>query len=237
MVKQKISSIRLTPRAEAKRSNRIVDEYAEKISRVKGKILATPGSRVDLDSIVKAGANRDVLLDLLARSVIELPKEPVAEQMRSKQAELKSIAKKLRTLAGQGERLAKDNSTYLDLWSRFASGDFERYKTEETKRRVSLGPFQAMRDYADWAEQQVVLFGLCLRRNAPKEDRLHVLWLLSWVHSQTAGKLFENELARLLTDASEAAGKVENFTASQLRRDFERHVKNLATNVADISTP
>ena len=237
MVKRKISSIRPTSRVEAKRSNRIVDEYAEQVSRVKGKILATPGSRVDLDSIVKAGANRDVLLDLLTRCVVELPKEPAAEQMRSKQAELKSVARKLRTLARHGERLANDRFVYLDLWSPFASGDFERYKTQETKRRVSLGPFQAMRDYADWAEQQAASFGHCLRRNAQKEPRLDVLWLLSWVHSQTAGKLLENQLARLLTDASEAAGQPMKFSASQLRKGFQRHVKSPRTHVPDTSTP
>jgi hypothetical protein len=237
VVTGKISAIRRTSRVKAKGSNRTIDVYAEQVAGVKGKILATPGSQVDLDTIVKAGANRGVLLDLLARCVLELPKECAAEQMRSKQTDLKSITMKMRTLALEAERLADDSSTYLDLWSPFTNTNFEQYKKNETKRRVSLGPFQAMRDYADFTEKESASFGRCLRRNAQKERRLDVLWLLSWIHAQTAGNLFENELARLLTDASEAAGQAKNFSASQLRKDFERHVKSPRTNVPDISTP
>ena len=65
----------------------------------------------------------------------------------------------LRTVANHAERLARDSSTYLDLWAPFANKDFARYKNEEAKLRASAGPFQAMRDYAEWAEKQATLFG------------------------------------------------------------------------------
>jgi hypothetical protein len=237
VAKRKTTAIRGTSRLEAKGSNRTGKVYAEQVARIKAKILAMPGSRVDLDSIASAGANRGVLLDLLVGCVVELPKESAVEQMRSKQTDLKSIAMKMRTLALEAERLDDDSSLYLDLWSPFANTNFEQYKKKETKRRGPLVLIQAMRDYADLAEKEAALFGRCLRRNAQKERRLDVLRLLSFVQTQTAGNLFENELARLLTDASEAAGQAKTYSPSQLRKDLQRHVNSPRTNLADTSTP
>jgi hypothetical protein len=218
-------------------TSRTVDGYATELARIKRKLIAGSNAKRDLDRIVAAGANRAILVDLIAKAVIERPEDPVAERMRSKQTELKSIDLKLRTLAPQVERLAKDSSTYLEHWSPFANKGHERHKEEETKRRASLAPFQAMLDYAEWAKNQATSFGQCLRRNSQKESKLGVLWLLLWVHSQT-GNLFENELARLLTDAAEAAGLAKDFSASQLRKMFDRNIaRPSAMKAPDISTP
>ena len=225
---------RLLKRGELNRPT--INEYEALVVRVKGKLLATGSiSRQDLNPIVDAGANRASLLDLIAAAVIICPGKSVSDQMRSRSQELKSLSMQLRTVADHGERLAADGPTYLVFYSPFANQDFARYKNKKTKLRASAGPFQAMRDCADWAHKQAIYFGRCLRRNSQKEANLGLLWLLSCVHSQT-GSLFENQLARLLTDAAEAAGAPRSFTADQLRKMFKRHVSPSPAR-PDISIP
>jgi hypothetical protein len=177
----------------------------------------------DLGVIDEAGANRKILLNLLARAVIKPKERSLADRIRLKQRQLRTVAKRVRTVTTDAERLAKDNYSYLQFYSPFASKDFERHKLEETARLASRWPFEAMRRYAGWAEKEANAFGLLLRRNAQKENNLGVLFLLFWVYSQT-GKLFENQLARLLTDASEVAGQGHTFSPSKLRKMFQRHV-------------
>ena len=193
------------------------------LGEIKRKILEKPGVEVDLNPIVKAGADRDGLLDLLARAVMGEAGLSEADRIRKKQQELRSIAAQVRTVTGHAERVADDPSSYLEFRSPFKDAHFERYTDEETQRRADRWPFQGMRDYADWAEREARNFGELLRRNAQKEGDLCIFSLLSWVYSQT-GQLFADHLAPLLTDASEAAGQATNFTPGQISKMFKRHV-------------
>jgi hypothetical protein len=190
---------------------------------MKRKILATQGVERDLKPIVSAGANQDGLLDLLARAVTTTPGLAVADRIRKKQQELTSIAGQVRTVTDHAERVASDRFSYLQFVSAFANSNLEHYREQETKRRAGRWPFQGMRDYADWAEEEARKFGRLLRHNAQKEANLNIFSLLSWVYLRT-GQLFEARLARLLTDASEAAGQATNFTPAQLSKMFKRHV-------------
>lgn len=193
------------------------------IAEIKREILAKRDVEKDLKPIIDAGASRDALLDLLVRAVVSTPDMSVADRIRKKQQELRSVAAQVRTVVSHAERVANEQSSYLEFLSPFHTADFERYRDEEIKRRAARWPFQEMHRFADWAENEARKFGELLRRNGPAEGRLGIFFLLSQVYLQT-GKLFENQLARLLTDASAAIGETKTFSASNLTKTFKRHV-------------
>jgi hypothetical protein len=192
------------------------------VKEIKRKLEEIPCIDTDLKPFSKAGVDRDSLLDLLVRAVMPTPGLS-AERIRKKQEELRSVAMQVTTVARHAERVANDPSSYIEFLSPFHTVGFERYKVEETKRRSARWPFQEMRNYATWADKEACNLGELLRRNAQKEHHLSVLFLLSQVYFKT-GKILAVRLARLLTEASHAAGKDETFSASRITKMFERHV-------------
>jgi hypothetical protein len=190
---------------------------------IKRRMVCAPGARRDLDRIVRAGADRTALIDLIARAVITSPDKSPMVRMRAKQRELRSLAMQLRTVARFAVRVASDPDSYLEFLLPARTRGFERYKAEELRQRNSLSPSEAMLRYASWADKQVRSFGKCLRKNSQMERNLGPMFLLLQVHMQT-GELFAPELARLLTDASEAVRGKRTFTSGQLMKMFKRHV-------------
>ena len=75
---------------------------------LEGRILATPAVERDLKPIVDANANRESLLDLLARAVDPTTSLAVADRIRRKQQELRNVARQVRTVTSDAERVAKD---------------------------------------------------------------------------------------------------------------------------------
>jgi hypothetical protein len=200
-----------------------VTEIGQSIAQTKRRILAESGVWRDLKPILEAGMSQGALLDLLARTVMPCSRPTIADEIRRKQQELRSVAAQVRTTVHHAERVANSSSNYIAFRSPFRNVDFERYRDEEPKKRASQWPFKEMLGYADWAEKEARHFGELLRRNARKEPRLEVLSLLSTVYAQT-GATFEQQLARLLTDAAEAVGRSEKFTAGGLTKMYKRHV-------------
>ncbi len=206
------------------------------IAQIKRKILAMPGARRDLRVIVRAaGVDREVLLDLLAMAVTPQEKK-LAVKIRAKQRQLESVAGQIRAVTDDAERLANDPTAYLQFYSPFADGAAEDYRKQRAARLASQWSFAGMRGFAEWAEKEARTLGWWLRRNSQKESKLGILFLLYQVHFWT-DKLFEPELARLLVDASEAAGENETFSPSQLTKLFQRTVAPIAKSRSDISTP
>jgi hypothetical protein len=192
------------------------------IVQIKNRVLATPGCKADLARIGKAGADGPALLDLLARAVAP-QEEALADKVRKRQQQLKSIAGQVCTVTRHAERIANDPSFYPHLHSAFAANDADEHKKEEAALLASRWPFAAMRSYADWAERQSHFLGRWLRRNSQKERNLGVMFLLRQVHLWT-DRLFADNLARLLTVASEAAGEKVPFSSSKLTKMFNRNV-------------
>jgi hypothetical protein len=201
----------------------VKDETNQTIVEIKRKLQATPGIDADLKPIVKAGLDRDSLLDLLVQAVMPTPALSVTDRIRKKQQELRSVAMQVTTVARHAERMANDPSSYIEFFSPFRTAEFKRHRDEGTKRRAARWPFKEMRDYANWAENEARNFGELLRRNAPAEHRVGIFFVLSQVYLKT-GEIHAVRLARLLTDASHATGKNEMFSAGRLTKMFERHV-------------
>jgi PAS domain-containing protein len=199
----------------------------EMVAKIKRGILASSNASYHLRCISSAGMDRDVLLDLLARAVVDdldaSSSKSQTERMRAKQRELRSIAGQMETMARHAERVALDPESYLEFWSPMSSKDFEDYKSRQSRLRASRWPFQSMREYANWARDMAQTFGKCLTRNARRERYLGIFFLLIQVHHRT-GKRFEAHLAHLLTDAFQFAGVKRVFTKDQLRKMFVRHV-------------
>lgn len=216
-------------------------ETVRDVTAIKRKLIRTEGFAHDVSMIFKTNEERDLnaLLDLLVRAVIPIREKLEVEQIRKRQKQLRSIAEQIRTVIRHAQRLALDSLSYVQFYSPMGS---KEYKKQEAERLASRWPFQEMLTCADWAKREAGSFGKLLRRNSQKEQRLEVLFLLLWVYlrigkpSQTAF----TALARLLEDASKAAGVSKNFSSGQLRKDFERHVLRLAETPdgqRDIWTP
>lgn len=205
------------------------------IDEIRRKTCTTAGTRNDLQEILKAGAGKDALLSALAMAVMPPSGKSNCDHMRNQQKQLRSLAGQIRTVAQHAERLALDPRTYLDLWPRLMDQSSKHYRERELKRRAPLELFDQMRRFADSAEKRAWELGRCLRHNAQMERNLGVAFLLFLVYHQT-GKTFEAQLARLLTDAAEAAGVPGRFSADRLRKLFRRHLFCPAPH-PDKSTP
>jgi hypothetical protein len=107
------------------------------------------------------------------------------DRMRRKQAQLRSVAGKMLTMARHAERLARDSPSYWDFCPPVANRACEKYKEEEIRRRAPTELLHAMRTFAGFAGTQARLFGKCLRRNSQQERDLGVFWSLCYVYLLT----------------------------------------------------
>src|SRR5438876_9798143 len=93
-----------------------VEEKWERSQKaIQRRILAIPGARRDLDTLVRAGANEKKILDLLSL-VVKTDSLSWRKPLRGKQKELESIANQLETVANHAERIALDYLSYGTLW-------------------------------------------------------------------------------------------------------------------------
>jgi hypothetical protein len=208
--------------------------FQNELAALKQKILRMPGATSDIAKIEKAGEDRNALLQLLALAVMPDPVLAQRDIMRGRQKALRSMAGRMRTLAKDAEAMALDPENDPKFWAAIWSRDEQDLVTVLSAARDEplLGLFEGMHRHAKNAENRARAIGMYLRRNAPIERRLGAVLLVQHVHQRT-GKLCENELARLLTDASEAAGHKKNFSAYQLRKIFQRYIQpDCRTNMA-----
>lgn len=191
-----------------------------KDKEVQRKILALPGSRRDLDTLVKAGANEKEVLELLSFTVTD--RGFWRKAMRRKKKELVSIANQLETVANYAQRVSLDPSSYGTLWLAVLGLD----KWENAKPAKELTPmyiFGLMRLYAKDCRDKAKAFGDLLRTQPRREKREMIDCLLLHVW-HTTRKYHDQELAHLLTDAFEAVGKKKQFTVDQIKKHRQRYV-------------
>ncbi len=184
------------------------------------RILAIPGSQRVLSKLTKEGANREKLLSLLANAVLDVGfwRKPV----RGKKRELESIANQLETVADHAKRISLDPLCYGTLWLAILGiGKWEMVKPP--KERAPTWLFGLMRLYAKNCRERAKAFGNLLREHPPRERRAIIDCLLLEVWLRT-GKYHDNEIAFLLTNASEAAGHKRVFTEDQIKKQRQKYV-------------
>ena len=185
------------------------------------RILAIPGARRDLDTLVRAGANEKKILDLLSLVVIT-DSLSWRKPLRGKQKELESIANQLETVANHAERIALDYLSYGTLWLAILGvGDWK--DVSFPKKCAPRYIFRLMRLYAKNCRDKAKQFGTLLRTHPKQERHQKFDFLLAHVWQRT-GNYYDKEIAQLLTDAHEAVGSKQQFTEGQIKKHRQRYL-------------
>jgi len=198
------------------------ERWEARLQRIEARLCRE--GRHDLDVLEKAGADRQRLVRLLA--VTASGGDDWKRLMRSRQEALRSIAKRLETLTRDAEKLADDPLSTFNFWVFLVGGGFAmglpEPKTWKDRDPGAHFVITGMRSLAKCFEQEAARFGRYLRQYAQTDSGL-VLLLLA-VYRWTRSTQHFEELARLLTDAFEAAGKPKCFSADGLEKTSKRHV-------------
>ena len=198
-------------------------EWEQETVRIE-KAISLVGRR-DLSVLGRAGVDRKVLLTLLAlaaRSDRGLPK-----LMRQRQAALKSLSRRLETLAEEARERVNDPLSVVQFWAYINVGKtlgmpFPKAMADDPGAEFIVA---GMRTLAKIMSGQAAKFGDYLRTWG-KTD-IGVALLLARYRLLCPKMEHLDELARLLTDAFEAAGKNRSFSADGLRKTYKRRAKRL----------
>ena len=194
----------------------------------------------DLMAWVNAGVPQNILLQLIA-SVALTPGgcvDAILDEMRNRQTSLKSLAGRMKTVAEEATALLEHPSSGADWWFCFHGGGLAigrrppRPPRDVADVSEALSRMKALSEMLDNEQQR---FGRYLRgagRVDPGIAQLLVnCWFYRSLQRKQAGEKkptrFQldclDELAHLLTNAFEYAGKHQQFSADGLRQVFKRH--------------
>ena len=183
----------------------------------------------DLGVLTKAGMERKAILRVLALVVDEEGQKTWADEMRTRQNALKSIAGRMRTLARDAEERGRDPLSVVQTWFFLELG---RVLGMEWPTPLADDPkfpciISGMRVPAARWEEQASKFGRFLKLYAGKRTNngvpLFLCLVCFWLHKQNPDHW--HELANILTDAFEADGKRKRFSADWLRKVWKKRGK------------
>jgi hypothetical protein len=212
------------------RWERGVAEIERKIDR--------PSSR-DLDTLTRAGAVRKTLVHLLALTASKGGSKWWKELMRRRQDALRHLAKRMETLATLAEKQSGDVTYRSKLYFYLLGGGgvIGMEEPKPLKEVPGVGfVISGMRVLAKTFRDEAKQMTLFLRHSGQTDSGLvHLLVrVFLWTH-QSSDRHYD-ELARLLTDAFEAAGKKDVFSADQLRKIWSRHGKGMLQILVKLQT-
>ena len=203
-------------------------EFKNRIAGLEREI-AKNGPR-ELEVLERAGVDRKAMLRFLALAADEEGAKSWADLMRARQGALKSIAGRMETLARDAEERVNDPFSVIQTWAFFfAHGSVLGMKFPEPLKAAAGVSFtiSGMRVLAKTWKDEARGIGKFLKRYANGRVNLGVPLLLLRV-CMCLGKPEPDrweELANLLTDAFEAAGKSKHFSADWLRKTWKRRGK------------
>jgi len=218
-------------------------EWQKKIKNLEKKILKK--CERDLQRLAAAGIDRETLLRLLALAAVSDASWELA-QMRRSQAALKSLSERLRTMAHDTESVVNSPLSVLRFWHNLTGAGMGR-GLEGPKTLSEADPgvsfiVTGMTALAEKLKRESENFGLYLRRFGQADTRVVLLLARCWMFRIKApdgacllkkGQRVRlsmdclDELANLLTDAFEVAGKTKVFSADGLRMTFKRHARRV----------
>jgi hypothetical protein len=183
----------------------------------------------DLDRLSKAGIDRRALLRLLALAAYG--SQDSLKWMRNRRDSLKSLAGRLRTLARDTKKVVDDPFSKIQWWSYLSGGRAIGMPEPTTWKDVVGVPLipSGMEVLAKMLDKEAAQFGRFLRRVGRTDKGVVLLLTKCWMFQVLRARKPQfrlahlDELARLLTDAFEAAGKSKTFSADGLRQIFKRH--------------
>lgn len=189
--------------------------------KARERVIARNGGH-DLDVLAAAGVDRNVLLKLLALA-------PSRDRtwtgiMRQRQAALKSLSRRMDTLAREAKQRARDPLSVVQFWA-YTSGGWGDLGMKLPGPMIQdpgiALVISGMVVLAKRMKEQARRFGRYLKAYG-RADVGVVLLLVRYRMFRPKMDHF-NELARLLTDAFEAAGMNKSFSADGLRKTYKRH--------------
>lgn len=203
--------------------DKLEDDYRNWQEEIKSveTVIARKGRR-DLDVLAAAGVDRKVLLKLLAlapsrdRTWIEI--------MRQRQAALKSLSRRMETLAREAKERTNDPPSMVQFWACTFGGWGSLGMKQPGPMTDDPGIAMVIAGMAVLArrmKEQANRFGRYLKTYGRAD--VGVVLLLVRYRMFRPKMDYLNELARLLTDAFEAAGMGKSFSAEGLRKTYKRH--------------
>jgi len=218
-------------------------EWKRKLRRLETRIERAGGR--DLRVLEASGCERRAVVRLLALAATD--DDDSLALMRNRQAVLKSLARRLKTLASDLAEFQQDPLMRVSWWFYLKGGGsvlgmpIPQPWTDVVG--VPLIPV-SMKWIAQVMEREATRFGQFLRRYS--HINLGVVMLLARcpIWQTLAGRRRPrlqvdhlNELARLLTDAFESAGSNKEFSADGLRQIFKRHGRRMISLWLKFSDP
>lgn len=204
------------------------DEWEKGVAKLESGI--NKSSSRDLDVLIRAGADRKKLIRLLALTASEDGSEHWKKLIRQRRNALRSLARRMETLSAEARKQAADITFRAQFhFYCFEKGAVLGMKEPTPLREVpgvsfTISGMRALaRMYRDEAKQMTQL----LRHYGQTDSGLVHLLLCVYLWTRDSTDRRYEVLARLLTDAFEAAGKRDEFSADQLRKIWNRHGKRM----------
>lgn len=194
-------------------------EWSREFEALKKKIAKIPGN--DLYTLKKANAAPDLILEALTGIVWDLPMD-WREKMKRNQAKLVHAADAVGSAAEAVEKVSKDPACYPGFWM-LALNRHSTFGQLKQQMFVPSKMLRGMRAYEKYALDIAKLFGEILRKQAQLIRVEKIGSLLAYIQHVT-GRNYDDELARLITDAHEAVGSKKQFSATQLKKLRQRHI-------------
>jgi hypothetical protein len=207
-----------------------IAEWNKKFDALKHQI-GRKAAKQYLYAIRKAGAQEDVLLELLTATVYD--HGDVSRWMQPARERLTSLANQLTSVINFAERVSKDpwsdGRLYLALLSRLPWDQVPKPGT------IEAATLKIMRGFAERTRKRAAAMGSLSRGLSHRNRTYAVRCLLMYVHS-TTNRNFDPEIALLLTDAYEAAGKKKCFSPEQIKKLRQRHLSETTKRRAQVKS-
>ena len=176
----------------------------------------------DLNVLAKSGVDTRVLLVLLALAA-KGDRSWMLRLMRQRQAALKSLSKRMDNLARETKQRVNDPLSVVQFWAYMNGGSVLGMQFPKTLAEDDPGAefmVSGMRALAKILRERANKFGQYLRTWGKTDVGVVLLLVRYRMFCRKMNHL--DELARLLTDAFEAAGKDKCFSAEGLRKTYKR---------------
>lgn len=209
-------------------------KWKENVEQIEKTVCRT--GRRDLDILARAGADRRSMVTLLALAATE-DRKWLLRLMRQRQSALQSMSKRMDRLAREAKERIDDPMSVVQFWAFMNGGNALGMSFPKTMADDPGAEFivSGMRTMAKILREQATKFGQYLRAWGKTDIGVALLLVRYRMFNPQLNHL--EELARLLTDAFDAAGKKKCFSADGLRKTYMRRGRRLLAMWVKFNTP
>jgi hypothetical protein len=200
-------------------------DFQGKFDALKRKISMVPDVQHGLRTLRRAKADPDVVLEALTWLVWDPSMSWWRKQLRWYKNQLVAVCGRVRS-AREGVEKVSEKLEYSPMFWLAVVNPSVRSTYFKEKSLIPSQMLRQMRAYEDYLRSISEFFGEILRKQ-PQLIRNERIGHIAAYIRHTTGKNYNEELARLFTDAHEAAGiRRKCFTADQIKKFRQRHLKH-----------